>query len=351
MIINSSIFNLNYHRKNRSDLALTFNNSFNNEQQTTSNFSSVNKKLMSDEFNLYKKLFVNYLRIEKSLSENTISSYSFDLDKFFSYLVEVKLISFVKKIKDDDVSDFLKFIQSKGSKLDKKYSEKSVSRIISSLKTFFKYLESENIIDINPLANIDSPRSSRLLPEVLSIEETEKILSFPDVTDKLGLRDKALLETMYASGLRVSEAINLEIANIFFKDEFIRVFGKGSKERIVPAGRTALKFITKYINESRSQLKNKNSHNYLFLNFRGNKLSRMGIFDILKKYCIKANIKKNVHPHTLRHSFATHMLQGGADIRVIQEMLGHSDISTTQIYTHIDKDYLREIHRTFHPRG
>lgn len=306
---------------------------------------------MSDEFNLYKKLFINYLRIEKSLSENTISSYSLDLEKFFSFLSDVKLISGLKNIKDDDVQAFLKFMQSTGSKHEKKYSDKSVSRIISSMRTFFKFLESENIVDINPLENIDSPKNARLIPEVLSIEEIENILSFPDTEDKLGLRDKALLETMYASGLRVSEAINLEIANIFFKEEFIRVFGKGSKERIVPAGRTALKFIQKYISESRVKLKNKNSQNFVFLNFRGSKLSRMGIFDVLRKYCIKADIKKNVHPHTLRHSFATHMLQGGADIRVIQEMLGHSDISTTQIYTHIDKDYLREVHRTFHPRA
>ncbi|MDQ3020270.1 MAG: site-specific tyrosine recombinase XerD [Bacteroidota bacterium] len=306
---------------------------------------------MADEFELNKKLYINYLRTEKSLSENTISSYTSDLDKFLSYIENEKLISTLKKISGDSVNDFLKFLYSSGTKLDKKYSSKSISRTISSLKSFFKYIESEKIIAFNPAENLETPRSSRVLPEVLSIEEADSILSKPDIENKLGLRDKALLETMYASGLRVSEAINLEISNVFFDEEFIRVFGKGSKERIVPIGKTALKFITEYINKSRSLLKKKKSDNYLFLNFRGGKLSRMGILNILKKHCLNAGIKKNVHPHTLRHSFATHLLQGGADIRVIQEMLGHSDISTTQIYTHIDKDYLIEVHKTFHPRG
>ncbi len=306
---------------------------------------------MKDEFQLHKKLFVNYLRTEKSLSENTISSYTFDLDKFFSYIENVKLISEIKNITDDSVNDFFKYINLSGTKLDTKYSGKSISRNISTLKSFFKYLESEKILEINPVENFETPRSIRSLPEVISIEETDLLLSKPDIKEKLGLRDKALLETMYASGLRVSETINLEISNIFFDEGFVRVFGKGSKERIVPIGRTAVKYVTKYINESRSLLRGKGSENYLFLNFRGMKLSRMGILNILRKYCLEAGIKKNVHPHTLRHSFATHLLQGGADIRVIQEMLGHSDISTTQIYTHIDKDYLIEIHKTFHPRG
>lgn len=306
---------------------------------------------MSDEYKLYKKLYVNYLRTEKSLSENTISSYILDIDKFLSFIENVKLISKVKSITGESVNDYFKYINKSGTKLEKKYSVKSISRSISSLKSFFKYLDSEKIIDLNPIENLETPRNSRILPEVLSAEEIETLLSKPDVNEKLGLRDKALLETMYASGLRVSEAINLEISNVFFDDGFVRVFGKGSKERIVPIGKTALKFNTKYINESRILLRNKKSDNYLFLNFRGNKLSRMGILNILRKYCNEAGIKKNVHPHTLRHSFATHLLQGGADIRVIQEMLGHSDISTTQIYTHVDKNYLIEVHKTFHPRA
>lgn len=306
---------------------------------------------MNDEFELHKKLFINYLRNEKSLSENTIDSYTIDIDKFLSFVDDVQLITKLKDIDENVVSGFLSYVSRSGNKFDEKYSAKSVSRFISSLKSFFKYLESEEIVGFNPLGNIHLPKSSRILPEVLSIEEIELLLSKPDIKNKLGLRDKALIETMYASGLRVSEAINLEISNVFFDDGFLRVFGKGSKERIVPVGNTALKFISLYIKESRNLLKSKNSDNFVFLNFRGSKLSRMGILNILKKYCVESGIKKSVHPHTLRHSFATHLLQGGADIRVIQEMLGHSDISTTQIYTHIDRDYLIEVHKTFHPRG
>ncbi|MBK8551477.1 MAG: site-specific tyrosine recombinase XerD [Ignavibacteria bacterium] len=306
---------------------------------------------MPDEFELNKKLFINYIRTEKSLSENTVSSYKNDIEKFFSYLENIKFITGLKNIKEESVTDFLNYLNKSSNKLDRKFSAKSISRFISSLRSFFKYLEAENIIDINPLESIESPKSPRLLPEILSIEEIDELFSLPELNDKLGLRDKALLETLYASGLRVSEAINLEISNIFFEEGFLRVLGKGSKERIVPVGNTALKFITKYIKESRILLKNNKSFNYVFLNFRGSKLSRMGILDIIRKYCLQAGIKKSVHPHTLRHSFATHLLQGGADIRIIQEMLGHSDISSTQIYTHIDKDYLIEVHKSFHPRA
>ncbi|MCB0729149.1 MAG: tyrosine-type recombinase/integrase, partial [Ignavibacteriae bacterium] len=259
---------------------------------------------------LNKKLFINFLRTEKSLSENTIASYSIDLDKFLEYASGVKQISAIKKIREDTVNDFLSFINKSQSKLNKKFSPKSVSRNISSLRTFFRYLESENVVDINPMENIESPKTSRLLPEVLSQEEIEKILSVQDIKDKLGLRDKALLETLYASGLRVSEAINLCIGDIFFEEGYLRVFGKGSKERIVPIGNTALEFITLYIKDSRSILKNKKSFDVLFLNFRGNKLSRMGILEIIKKNCLAAGIKRSIHPHTFRHSFATHLLQG-----------------------------------------
>jgi len=306
---------------------------------------------MGDEFEFHKKLFINYLRTERSLSENTISSYALDMKKFFSYVEDVKMIPNLKSISENTITDFLIYLNNSGSKLENKYSGKSVSRYISSLKSFFKYLEAEKVVYTNPLENIDTPRTSRLLPEVLSVEETDLLLSKPDTKKKLGLRDKAIMETMYASGLRVSETINLEISNVFFEEGFVRVFGKGSKERIVPIGNTALKFITKYINESRSLLKNQKSFNYLFLNFRGGKLSRMAILNLIRKYCVESGLKKEIHPHTLRHSFATHLLQGGADIRIIQEMLGHSDIATTQIYTHIDKDYLIEVHKTFHPRG
>lgn len=297
----------------------------------------------------YKKQFINFLRTEKSLSENTIQSYSFDLQKFSDY-IESKTKSDIDNATEADVLNFVKFLKL-GGENDDPLSEKSTARMLSTLRSYYKFLESENVISKTPLVNIDTPRQKRELPEVLSLAEIDLILSKPDVSNKLGLRDRAILETMYASGLRVSELISLQIPDIIFDEEFLRVMGKGSKERIVPIGSSALGWIRKYIDNSRNLLKKENSENYLFLNFRGKKLSRMGIWDIVRKYCSMAGIKKEVHPHTLRHSFATHLLEGGADIRIIQEMLGHSDISTTQIYTHIDKEYLIEVHKTFHPRG
>ena len=306
---------------------------------------------MTQDFELSKKLFVNYLKHEKSLAVNTIASYEMDLKKLFEYLHNVKLVEKTKSISEENLIDFFKFINSSESKSEDKFAIRTMSRYLSTFRSFFKFLEAEKRIDSNPVENIDSPKIAKIIPEYLSIEEVDTILNKPDVTTKLGLRDKALLETMYGSGLRVSEAINLTVSNVFFKDEFIRVFGKGSKERIVPIGRTGLKFIQRYIDESRVYLRNESSENFLFLNFRGKKLSRMGIYDIVKKYCREAQIEKDVHPHTMRHSFATHLLQGGADIRVIQEMLGHSSITTTQIYTHTNRDYLIEIHKSFHPRA
>ena len=305
---------------------------------------------MSD-FELQKKLFNNFLRTEKSLSENSINSYNFDLDRFFTYVCDIELIDSIEKINESTISDYIRYLKNSTTKNKKRYSEKSINRFISSLKSFFNFLLFEKVISINPLENIETPKTSSILPTVLTINEIDKVLKKPDVKDKLGLRDKAILETMYATGLRVSELINLEISNIFFDDGFVRVIGKGSKERIVPIGRSALKYITKYIKDSREFLKNSRSENYLFLNFRGSKLSRMGIWDIVRKYYKLAKIDKEIHPHTLRHSFATHLLEGGADIRIIQEMLGHADISTTQIYTHIDKEYLIEVHKSFHPRA
>jgi integrase/recombinase XerD len=245
--------------------------------------------------------------------------------------------------------EFIKFLRL-GSEDDSPLADKSTARMLSTLRSYYKFLESENVIEITPLTNIDTPRQKRELPEVLSVREIDLILAKPDINNKLGLRDRAILETMYASGLRVSEVISLQIPDIIFDEDFLRVMGKGSKERIVPIGNSALNWIKKYIENSRNILKNDKSENYLFLNFRGKKLSRMGIWNIVRKYCSQAGIKTEVHPHTLRHSFATHLLEGGADIRIIQEMLGHSDISTTQIYTHIDKEYLIEVHKTFHPR-
>jgi len=297
------------------------------------------------------KLFVNYLKLEKSLSDNTINSYVFDLKLFSLYLDENSKINSSKEISEKTLIDFISYLGNHLNKREKNYSEKSIYRMISVLKSYFKYLVIEDIIADNPAENLDTPKISRLLPSVLTIDEVNKMLDAVDINKKPGLRDRAILETMYASGLRVSEVISLEINNIFFDDGFLRIFGKGSKERIVPIGKSALNFIEKYYNSERLLTKNKYSLNFIFLNFRGRKMTRMSVWNIVKKYSSLAGIKKEIHPHTLRHTFATHLLEGGADIRIIQEMLGHSDISTTQIYTHIDKEYLIEVHKSFHPRA
>lgn len=306
---------------------------------------------MIDDINHNIKLFINYLKLEKSLSDNTINSYLYDLKLFTEYLESETGVKSFKEINEKSLIEFISFVGNKINKRKKIYSEKSVYRIISVLKSFFKYLVIEDLLTDNPAENLDSPKVSRMLPAVLSIDEVNKILDSVELKEKFGLRDRAVMETMYASGLRVSEVINLDIGNVFFNDGFLRIFGKGSKERIVPIGKTALGYVEKYYNEERNEVKNKDSYNFVFLNFRGKKMSRMAIWNIIRKYSSIAGIKKEIHPHTLRHTFATHLLEGGADIRIIQEMLGHSDISTTQIYTHIDKEYLIEIHKTFHPRA
>jgi integrase/recombinase XerD len=297
------------------------------------------------------KLFKNYLKLEKSLSDNTISSYLFDLKLFAEYIEDDKKIKTTKDISEKVLIDFISYVFNKLNKREKNYSEKSIYRKISVLKSFFKYLLIEDLLKDNPAENLDTPKITRLIPSVLTIDEVNKMLESVDTDSKQGLRDRAILETMYASGLRVSEVIDLEIKNIFFKDGFLRVFGKGAKERIVPIGKSALCYIEKYYNEDRNLVKNNDSHDFIFLNFRGKKMTRMSVWNIVKKYSSMAGIEKKIHPHTLRHTFATHLLEGGADIRIIQEMLGHSDISTTQIYTHIDKEYLIEVHKTFHPRA
>ncbi len=231
-------------------------------------------------------------------------------------------------------------------------SSNSAARYYSSIKGFFRYLFIQNYIKENPMEKVSSPKLKKGLPLVLSVTEVDSILARPDTSNVLGLRDKALLELLYACGVRVSELLGLKVSDLFFNEEMIRVFGKGSKERLVPVGRSAVKWVKEYLIKSRPMLEKKHkSENFLFLNKRGTKLSRMGIWKIVDKYVKDAGIKKEVHPHTFRHSFATHLLEGGADLRAVQEMLGHADISTTQIYTHIDREYIKQMHKDFHPRG
>jgi integrase/recombinase XerD len=231
-------------------------------------------------------------------------------------------------------------------------SRTSAARYYSSIKGFFKYLFTNSYIKLNPVEKVSPPKLSKSLPSVLTVEEMDEILSIPNPEDKLGLRDKSILEVLYACGLRVSELINLKVSNLHFDEEIIRVFGKGSKERLVPIGSSAIKWTNEYLKKSRPLLEKKSkSENIVFLNNRGTKLSRMGIWKIVDRYTKEAGVEREVHPHTFRHSFATHLLEGGADLRAVQEMLGHADISTTQIYTHIDRDYIKQMHRDYHPRG
>jgi integrase/recombinase XerD len=294
---------------------------------------------------VFLKEYLGVLALERNLSDNTIKSYKNDISALLRF-VEDRKIDDPSKIDYHILSSFFKTLQEIG------LSRTSAARYYSALKGFFTYLHINKYITTNPIERVPAPKLSKTLPGVLSVDEVNKVLSQPDTDDKLGLRDKAILEIFYACGTRVSELIELKISGLFFNEEIIRVFGKGSKERLIPIGSSAIRWVTEYIKKSRPLLEKKmKSENYLFLNNRGTKLSRMGVWKIVNRYVKEAGIEKEVHPHTFRHSFATHLLEGGADLRAVQEMLGHSDISTTQIYTHIDRDYIKQVHKQFHPRG
>lgn len=288
--------------------------------------------------------YLHYITLEKNLSENTVLSYKLNLNRYLDYL-ESKRIKNADDINEETITEFLRTLS------ELLLSAKSISQNISVIKGFHKFLFGDGLVKSDPTQNLTKPKIRKSLPEVLTQNEVDLILKQPDTSGRLGLRDKAILETMYATGMRVSETLTVKQSDINFSDGFVRVFGKGSKERLVPIGRSAITWIKKYQAEVRVNLANENSKDVLFLNARGKPMSRMAIWDIVDKYSRKARIEKAVHPHTFRHSFATHLLEGGADLRAVQEMLGHSDISTTEIYTHIDREYLKEVHRTFHPRG
>lgn len=293
----------------------------------------------------FLKEYLSSLKIEKNLSENSIEAYKTDLAKFFNYL-EIKKVNDLNDVSFALLSEFF------NKQLKDGITSTSVSRYSSSIKGFFGFMLRNNYIEKNPALNLNSTKLKRNLPTVLSFEEVDTILEQPNINEKFGLRDKAILEILYSSGLRVSELINLKISDLFIEDEVIRVVGKGSKQRIVPIGSSAIKWLGEYLRKLRPLLqKRMKSENIVFLNSKGSKLSRMAIWNIVKKYSESANILKDVHPHTFRHSFATHLLEGGADLRAVQEMLGHSDISTTQIYTHIDREFVKQVHKDFHPRG
>ena len=295
--------------------------------------------------NSFLNEYLSGLELERNLSRNTVASYKNDLSTLLIFL-ENKGIDDPSDIETNHLNSFFKSMTNLG------LSSTSSARYHSSLKGFFKYLFLNEYIKKNPMDKVLPPKRAKSLPAVLSFEEIDKILQQPKTDNKLGLRDKAILEIMYACGLRVSELIVLHVSDLYLSEEIIRVFGKGSKERFVPVGSSAIKWVEEYLKNGRPLLSKKlKSENILFLNSRGTKLSRMGLWKIVQKYAHEAGIKKEIHPHTFRHSFATHLLEGGADLRAVQEMLGHVDISTTQIYTHIDREYIKQVHKDFHPRG
>lgn len=286
----------------------------------------------------YIEEFIDYLRFEKKYSENTISSYKRDLNKTNTYIKK----DFAKLNKKD--------IQNYIQKISKSENASSVSRCISTLKSFYKFLELNKYTSLNPLTTITNPKTVKKLPKILSEEEIEKLLDINLKTD-FDYRNKAMLELMYSSGLRVSELINLNVNDIDLSNASVRIFGKGSKERIIPLNDYAIDALNNYILTHRRSLFKHGESNYLFLNNHGNKMTRQGFFKILEKIAKEKGIKSELSPHTLRHSFATHLLKHGADLRSIQELLGHSDISTTQIYTHITSERLQKNYEEFHPHG
>ncbi|NOZ60954.1 MAG: site-specific tyrosine recombinase XerD [Calditrichaeota bacterium] len=292
----------------------------------------------------YIENFIHFLIIERNLAENTIEAYANDLKKYVEFLSKRQLES-PDKIHSTDVIAYLTGLYQHD------LSSLTIARNLSAIRMFHRFLLSEGVAEKNPPENIDSPKLARKLPVVLDQFEMERLIEQPDLSNPLGIRDRAMLETAYATGMRVSELLRLQLDDIDWDEQVVRIFGKGSKMRLVPIGGRALDAIDSYLSESRHFLtKPGQETSVVFLNNRGKALSRMGFWKILKKYVIQANITKPVSPHTIRHSFATHLLEGGADLRAVQEMLGHVNITTTQIYTHLDRDYLKEVHRTFHPR-
>jgi integrase/recombinase XerD len=297
----------------------------------------------------HRDAYLHYLALEKNASPNTIASYGLDLDRYLGFL-EREGVASPGRVTEQHTHRFLRSLTSAG------LAPRSVTRTVSAIKGFHKFLLADGVARTDPTGTIESPKLSRSLPDVLNQAEMDRILHqpAPAVQDRrqLWIRDKAILEVLYATGIRVSELIKLRQQHIQPNPGIIRVFGKGSKERLVPIGKSALRWIERYQKECRAFLAERGAaQDALFLNARGRPMTRMAIWNIVQEYAQRAGIRKEVHPHTFRHSFATHLLEGGADLRAVQEMLGHSDISTTQIYTHIDREYLKEVHRTFHPRG
>ena len=292
----------------------------------------------------YKNGFKAYLQLEKSLSDNSVEAYLRDIEKFTQFLIQTDTLKNPEEIDLKILQRFVKWVTELGM------TDTSQARIISGIRAFYKYCLLENISRYDPTALLEAPKLKRLLPDILSFEEIEQIISSIDLSKPEGGRNKAIIETMYSSGLRVSEVVNLKISQLYLDVGFIRVIGKGDKERLVPIGSSAIRYINIYKNEIRVHVTPQPGHeDILFLNKRGSKLSRIMIFLIIKELVAKAEIKKTVSPHTFRHSFATHLIENGADLRAVQEMLGHESITTTEIYTHLDREFLRKTLEEYHP--
>jgi integrase/recombinase XerD len=297
------------------------------------------------DWNSALKDFIQYLRLERSLAKNSIEAYLHDVEKLKQHALysHQKLPS---EISTQDIRDFLEWINSLGM------TPHSQARVLSGIKAFYQYLMLEGIIKINPAALIEAPRLGRKLPDTLNITEIDALIAAIDLSTPEGIRNKAILEMLYSSGLRVSELVNLKLSNLFLDIEFIKVTGKGSKERLVPIGQTAIKHLEIYLHHTRKKGPIKpGMEDFVFLNRRGSPLTRVMIFLVIKDLAAKIGLKKKISPHTFRHSFATHLIEGGADLRAVQDMLGHESISTTEIYTHLDRDYLRSVMIDFHPRA
>lgn len=288
------------------------------------------------------KEYTHYLLLEKGLSENTISGYQSDLQKFIAFANQKNKT--IIECQVQDMEEYLKYLYTAS------YSVSSISRHLSAIRSFYKYLQEENIVTENPVSEITKPKTGLKLPKTLSLKEIEILLALPK-GDALGLRDKAILETLYATGMRISELTDLDVNSVNLDLSYVQCTGKGNKERIIPLGRIAHQAITEYLRLTRPDLIQNHRDAALFLNSRGKRLTRQGIWKIIRQYVKKSGITKEVSPHTFRHSFATHLLENGADLRSVQEMLGHSDISTTQIYTHISNKQLYKIYNSSHPRA
>lgn len=304
---------------------------------------------MGVNWELHRKHFGHYLKLEKSLSENSIGAYLHDVDLLRQFMAAHDAGVSPLTININHLRAFLEHINSLGM------SAHSQARILSGLKAFYKYLMAEDLISADPTALLEGPRLGRKLPDTLSYPEIEQLLSAIDLSTPEGGRNRAILEVLYSSGLRVSELVDLKLGNVYTDIGFLRVIGKGNKERLVPIGRDALKFLRIYVDETRGRAPHKSpqkgQEDYVFLNRNGRKLTRVMIFTIIKSLALAIGLRKSISPHTFRHSFATHLIEGGADLRAVQEMLGHESITTTEIYTHLDRDYLRQVVQEFHPRS